>query len=76
MFGVTLEGAKKSIAAKVCDLHHHAVVHHTVGGFEATVNLNVTGMEVRHALHRGFRATLHLPLVEVMRFMENQRGGE
>lgn len=50
----TSAGAKKGVTAKVCDFHHHAIVHHTVGGLEATMYLDVTGMEVGHALHRGF----------------------
>ena len=53
-WGFTFARAKEAVAAKVCDLHHHAIVHHTVGGLEATVHLDVAGVEVRHALHRGF----------------------
>lgn len=44
---------QKRVAAKVCDLHHHAIVHNAVGGLEATVHLNVTGVEVGHPLQRG-----------------------
>lgn len=50
--GFTSARAKEGVAAKVSDLHHHAIVHHTVGGLEATVHLDVTGMEVGHALQR------------------------
>lgn len=42
--------AEKGVAAEVCDLHHHAVVHHAVGGLQAAVDLDVTGVEVGHAL--------------------------
>lgn len=38
------------MAAKVSDLDHHAVVNHAVGGLQATMDLDVTGVEVRHAL--------------------------
>lgn len=38
------------MAAKVSDLDHHAVVDHTVGGLEASMDLDVTGVEVGHAL--------------------------
>lgn len=51
---LTSAGTEERVATKVGDLHHHAVVHHTVGGLEATVHLDVTGVEVRHALQAGF----------------------
>lgn len=53
----TFPGVEEAIAAKVCDLHHHAIVHHTVSGLEAPVHLEVTGVEVGHALKHtaGFR---------------------
>lgn len=38
------------MTTKVSDLDHHAVVDHAVSGLEATVDLNVTGVKVRHAL--------------------------
>lgn len=47
---------QNGVATEVSDLHHHAVVENAVGGLEATVHLNVTGVEVRHALstiHKG-----------------------
>lgn len=47
---LTSAWSQDGVAAKVSDLDHHTVVHHTVGGLEATVNCNVTGVEVRHAL--------------------------
>lgn len=53
-YAFTFAGTEKGGTAKVCDLHHHAIVYHTVGGLEATVHLDVTGMEVGHALHIGF----------------------
>ena len=40
------------MTTKVGDFDHHTVVHHTVGGFQATVDLDVTGVEVRHALSK------------------------
>lgn len=43
--------AQEGVAAEVCDLHHHAVVHHAVGGLQAAVDLDVTGVKVGHALH-------------------------
>lgn len=39
------------MAAKVGDLDHHAVVNHTVGRLETTVDFNVAGVEVGHALN-------------------------
>lgn len=48
----TSAGVEEGVAAKVGELHHHTVVHHTVGGLEATVDLDGTGMEVGHALQR------------------------
>lgn len=48
----TFARTKKRVAAKVCDLHHHAVVYNTVRGLQTTVHLNVTGMEIGHALQR------------------------
>lgn len=47
---LTSAWAQDGVTAKVSDLDHHAVVDHTVGGLEATVDLNVTGVEIRHAL--------------------------
>lgn len=49
----TFARTKKGVAAKVCDLHDHAIVHNTIGGLEATVHLDVTGVEIGHALQRG-----------------------
>lgn len=47
---LTSSWQQDGVATKVCDLDHHAVVNHTVGRLEATVDLNVTGVEIRHAL--------------------------
>ena len=50
---LTESRAQDGVAAEVGDLHHHAVVHHTVGGLEAAVALDAAGVEVGHALqHR------------------------
>lgn len=54
---VTFAAAEEGVAAEVGDLHHHAVVHHTVGGLEAAVDLDLAGVEVRHAL-QGHREQL------------------
>lgn len=51
---LTSAGTEERVATKVGDLHHHAIVHDTVGGLEATVHLDVAGVEVRHALQAGF----------------------
>lgn len=48
----TSAGTQEGVAAKVGDLYHHAIVHHTVGGLETPVSLDVTDMEVGHALSR------------------------
>lgn len=34
------------VPAEVSDFHHHAVVDHTVGGFEATMDPNITGVKI------------------------------
>lgn len=48
---VTSAGFENGVTAKVGDLDHHAVVNHTVGWFETTVDLKVAGVEVGHALN-------------------------
>lgn len=50
---LTSAGTEERVATKVGDLHHHATVHDAVGGLEATVHLDVAGVEVRHALQAG-----------------------
>ncbi|TNN55615.1 hypothetical protein EYF80_034131 [Liparis tanakae] len=49
---LTSAGPQDGVTAEVGDLDHHAVVDHTVGGLEATVDLDVTGVEIGHALYR------------------------
>lgn len=64
---------EKRVAAEICDLHHHAVVHHAVGGLEASVHLDGAGMEVGHALHRRIAQSSKLwrPLVAEMTHCSN-----
>ncbi len=50
MTSLTFPGHEDGVAAEVGDLHHHAIVHHAVGGFQPAVNADVTGVQVRHAL--------------------------
>ncbi len=50
MTSLTFPGREDGVAAEVGDLHHHAIVHHAVGGFQPAVNADVTGVQVRHAL--------------------------
>ena len=38
------------VKAEVRDLHHETTVHYTVAGLEMTVALDVSAVEVRHAL--------------------------
>ncbi len=52
---LTFPGREDGVAAKVGDLHHHAIVHHAVGGFQPAVNADVTGEQVRHALAKQMR---------------------
>lgn len=49
--GLAFSRDQDGVTAEVGDLHHHAVVHHTVGGLQAPVNTDAAGVEVRHALH-------------------------
>ena len=43
---LTSAWVQDGVTAKVSYLDHHAVVDHTVGRLEATVDLDVTGVEV------------------------------
>lgn len=43
---LTSAWTEDGVAAKVSDLDHHAVVNHAVGGLEASVHFNITGVEI------------------------------
>lgn len=43
---LTSTWTQDGMTTKVSNLDNHAVVNDTVGGLEATVDLNVTGVEV------------------------------
>ena len=49
-FSLTSAWTQDGVAAEVCDLHHHPVINHTVGGLEASVHCDVTGVEIGHPL--------------------------
>lgn len=42
--------AEDGSETEVCYLDHHAVIHHTICGLQASMDLNIAGVEVRHAL--------------------------
>lgn len=65
MKGQTFPWCQDSVAAKVSDFYHHAVVHHTVGGFESPVHGYITGVQVRHTLtdHTEHHTLITLPFI-------------
>lgn len=44
--GLTSPWSQNSVTTKVSDLDHHAVVNHAAGGLKATMDFNVTGVEI------------------------------